>query len=182
MRIKFGIRAIAVLVASLSVCLAVLVFNYSKTCKAISVINAAGGSVRLASPEPTLGSHRTDCAKPSFGQYFNILAKGVDEVDLRDSEITNSVLSSVVDLRKIQDIYFDDSEVDDSQIQELRKLSQLRFLGIENTPVTEDGFEQLKKVFPVLETNRTFEADQLLGLIQSLSSSSQDELQLTVDP
>ena len=116
-------RHIALLV-SVAVCLAGCGQQAAREEEAVNTILKLGGHVR-----------RGFCQQ-------------VVEVILMDTQITDSDLKDLKELKALQELWLDDTRITDAGLKELKELKGLKTLGLRGTKITDAGLKDLKQALP----------------------------------
>lgn len=109
----------------------------------------------------------------------------VAAIDLSDTNIGDKDIERVVMCANTRRLYLDGTKVTDAGIRRLSGMKRLEFIGLERTAVTEVGFDALRNALPGLKTNRDFEFEQLVEVIETIvpaDAEKMDPRRLNIDP
>jgi hypothetical protein len=76
--------------------------------------------------------------------YLLTNVKGVNMLDLNETEITNESIRLLTSLEYIKELQLKGCRIDNDCIRELNKIGSLEFLHLKDTSITIDGLLQLK--------------------------------------
>lgn len=167
--VQFSLRTVLLLVTLLCVALSVWVVPAERQRRAVQAIEALGGSVEYAGPDP----FSTEVfPKPLLRRYLPPdYFDDVDVVSLNASRITDKDLAYLQKMTSLQKLFLDDTQITDSGLAHLEGLKGLQRLNLIGTKITDSGLVRLKGMTNMewLAVDNTRVADAGLVHLQAMT-------------
>ena len=139
--LQFSFRSLLVLVTLLCVALSLWVVPLERRRRAVTAIEALGGSVSFVDGQTTNESFPKAFLRRWLPQAY---LDEVEQVGLSNTQVTNAELAHLEGLTALQGLWLDDTQVTDAGLEHLQGLAGLRQLWLINTQVTDAGLAHLK--------------------------------------
>lgn len=79
----------------------------------------------------------------------------MQKASLRQTQISDTALLHVKQLKELESLFLDDTKVTDAGLANLHEQKKLKGLSLDNTRVTSEGVERLRQALPKVQVRGT---------------------------